>query len=218
MRLLPFMTVFIFGVMLSGGLLPTVGRYSLFYVAGGVIALVGAALMFTIKESTSTGRIYGYEVLLALGTGLMFQNGYAIAAAKVSERDRPHAIGYINVAQIGTIAIALAIAGTLFQNLGYSALSSAFAGYGFPEAYVRSALAGSISPVFSSADPQVVRIAVLAITTTIQRIFGMTIAASAIILVAGLLMRHERLALDVVAVVRCSGCSQRLLEMDNDDL
>jgi hypothetical protein len=83
--------------------------------------------MFTIDSSTSIARIYGYEVLIAAGTGLVFQNAYAVAVAKVARKDSAKAIGFINVAQIGTIAIALAIAGSLFQNLGFSALKSALA-------------------------------------------------------------------------------------------
>ena len=49
------------------------------------------------------------------------------AAAKVDKKDHPKAIGFINVGQIGTIAIALSIAGCLFQNVGFNDLKHAFA-------------------------------------------------------------------------------------------
>jgi len=198
-RLLPFICLFIFCVMLSGGLLPVMGRYHVFYTIGGALILTGGSLMFTIDTNTSNSRIYGYEVLIAAGTGLVFQNAYAVAAAKVSEKDRPNAIGFINVSQIGTIAITLAIAGSLFQNLGFSSLKSAFHGFGFPDSYIRFGLAGYISPIFTSADPGVVHVAVTAVAKTIQRIFGTTIAAGAVIFVSSFLMRWERLDLEVVA-------------------
>jgi MFS family permease len=198
-RLLPFMCIFIFANMLAGGSLPAFGRYSVYYIVGGAFTLIGGSLMFTINTTTSISKIYGYEILIAFGTGFMFQNAYAIAAAKVPIRDRPGAIGFINVSQIGTIAIGLAIAGSLFQNLGFNSLKTAFAGYGFSDDYIRSALAGSISPVFSSSDEKIVQIAIDSVSKTIQRVFGMTIAGAAVTFVAGLLMKHEKIALDVVA-------------------
>jgi len=198
-RLLPFICTFIFFVVAAGGLLPTVGRYNLFYLVGGCLMVVGGALLCTIDETTSAGRIYGYEITLSTGTGLVFQNAYSIAAAKVSPEDQSKAIGFINVAQIGTIAIGLAIAGSLFQNLGFQALKSAFAGYDFDDDYMRSALAGTISPVFSAADPDVVHIAVVAIAHTIPKIFATVVAAGALVTISSLLMRFEKIDLDVVA-------------------
>jgi hypothetical protein len=198
-RLLPFIIVFVFFVMLAGGSLPAVGRYAIYYVIGGALSVIGGACIFTINATTSVARIYGFEILIAAGTGLVFQNGYAVAAAKVPLKDRAYAIGFINVAQIGTIAIALAIAGSLFQNLGFHALKNAFEGLGFPDDYIRSALAGSISPVFRSANPQVIHAAVVTVAQTIQRVFGTVVAAGAIIFVSGLLMRFEKLDLDLTA-------------------
>jgi MFS family permease len=198
-RLLPFICLFIFSVMVAGGLLPVLGRYNIFYIIGGALSLAGGALMFTIDANTSTSHIYGYEILIAAGTGLVFQNAYAVAAAKVPDKDKAKAIGFINVAQIGTIAIALAIAGSLFQNLGFKSLKSAFEGYHYPDDYVRSALAGNISPIFSSANPDVIHIAVVTVATTIQRVFGVVVAAGALTFASALLMRWERVDLDVVA-------------------
>jgi len=199
-RLLPFIVVFIFSVMLAGGLLPVVGRYNIFYIIGGALALTGAALMFTITASTSVSRVYGYEVLIGAGTGLSFQNAYAVAAAKVPENDRSNAIGFINVSQVGTIAIALAIAGSLFQNLGFNALKDALAPFHLPDDLVRSALAGNISPIFSGAvDPRIAPIAVVTVAQTIQRVFGTVIAGGAVVFVTSFLMRWERIELEMVA-------------------
>jgi hypothetical protein len=198
-RLLPFIILFVFSVMVAGGSLPVVGRYKIYYVFGGALTIVGSALMFTIDAGTSVARIYGYEILIAVGTGLMFQNAYAVAVAKVPRRDTAYAIGFINVSQIGTIAIALAIAGSLFQNLGFNALKSALASFDLPDDYVRSALAGSVSPIFKSTDQQIIQVAVKVVAQTIQRVFGTAIAAGAVIFICGLLMSNEKLDLDVAA-------------------
>jgi hypothetical protein len=184
--------------MLAGGSLPAVGYYQIYYVFGAILTLIGAALMFTIDVHTHVAKIYGYEVLIAAGTGLVFQNAYAVAAAKVHNMDRPKAIGFINVAQIGTIAFALAIAGSLFQNLGFQSLKKELASFNLPDDYVRSALAGSISPIFQHGDPRIIEIAVASVATTIQRVFGAVLGAGALMVVSAVLMRFEKLALDVV--------------------
>lgn len=198
-RLLPFICLFIFFVMLAGGSLPVVGRYNLYYFAGGCFVLVGGALLSTIDGTTSAASIYGYEALAASGIGLLFQIGYAVAAAKVDPKDVPKAICYINIAQIGAVAIGLAIAGSLFQNIGVHELEDAFQGRGFPKDFIRSALAGSLSPVFSSHDEAIIQIAVKAVATTIRKVFSMVTAAGALGLVASLFMRFEKLDLAIVA-------------------
>jgi len=198
-RLLPFICTFILFVMVAGGSLPIVGRYNLYYIIGGCLIVAGAAPLCTIDETTSAGRIYGFEVLMATGIGLVFQNAYSVAVAKVPAKDQAKVIGFINVAQIGTIAISLSIVGSLFQNLGFSSLEKGFAGYPIPKEYIRSALAGRISPIFSSADPETIHIAIVAIADTIRRIFGTVVAAGALIVISGLLMKFEKIDLDVVA-------------------
>jgi hypothetical protein len=97
-RLLPFICTFIFFVMVAGGSLPIVGRYNLYYLICGILIVVGGALLCTINETTSAGKIYGYEILMSAGIGLVFQNAYSVAVAKVSVKYQPKAIGFVNVA------------------------------------------------------------------------------------------------------------------------
>lgn len=198
-RLLPFICMFIFFVMVAGGSLPIVGRYNLYYILGGCLIVIGGALLYTIDANTSSSWIYGSEVLIATGIGICWQNAYSVGPAKVAPRDIPKVIGFINVAQIGTISIALAIGGSLFQNLGFAELKSAFEGYSYSDDFIRSALAGRISPVFSLADQDAVRIAVVAVANTIRRVFAMAIAAGAVTAVSGLFMKFERIQLDPAA-------------------
>ena len=193
LRLLPLICVFILFVLIQGGSLPFVGRYNLYYIAGGPLILIGGALLFTIDANTSVAKIYGYEVLIAAGCGLTFQNAYAVATAKVPKKDESNALGFINVGQIGTMAFGLSIAGCLFQNLGYQSLKKDLAPYHLPDAYVRSALAGRISAVFSSADEEMIHIAVQSVAGTIARLFGMVIAAGSVLFVSGVLLPFEKL-------------------------
>jgi hypothetical protein len=198
-RLLPFICVFIFFVMAAGASLPVIGRYNLYYLAGGCLIVTGTSLLYTINTTTPSGRIYGYEIMVAAGTGLVWQNAYAVAVAKVSPEDSSKALGFINLAQLGTTAIALAIAGSLFQNLGFRELQRAFAGYPYPDDYIRSALAGRISPVFSLADENVIHIAIVAVAETIRKMFAPAMAGGALLTVSSLLMRVEKLNLSIAA-------------------
>jgi hypothetical protein len=196
-RLLPMICLYIFFVLLSGATLPMVGRYNLYYILSGVLLTIGCSLAFTINVNTSAASIYGYEILIAAGAGLILQNGFAIATAKAPKHDESNALGFMNVAQTGTMAFGLSIAGCLFQNLGFASLRSGLAPYNLPEDYMRSALAGRISPIFESADDEIIRIAVGAAAETIRRLFGMGIAGGAVVLVSGLLMPFEMLDLAI---------------------
>ncbi|KIW00847.1 uncharacterized protein PV09_07607 [Verruconis gallopava] len=198
-RLLPFICLFIFFVMVAGASLPIFGRYNLYYLLGGGLITVGSALLFTIHTTTASSNIYGYEIMIAAGTGLAWQNAYAVAVSKVSAKDVPKALGFINFAQLGSTSISLAIAGSIFQNIGYHNLKNAFAGYPYPDGYIRSALAGRISPVFSSNDETAINIAIVAVAETIRKTFAPPMAGGALMIICSLLMKVEKLDLSVVA-------------------
>jgi hypothetical protein len=85
------------------------------------------------------------------------------------------ALGFINLAQLGSISISLVIAASLFQNFGFLELQKAFADYPYSGDYIRSALAGRISSVFSSVDETIINIAILAVAKTTRKIFALII-------------------------------------------
>jgi hypothetical protein len=198
-RLLPFITLNIFFTMFSGALLPVFGRYMPWYVPSGILMLIGGALMFKVTADTSTSAIYGYEILIAVGGGLTQQIGYSIAAASVQPHEVPAAIGFINVAQIGSLAIGLSIAGSIFQNVGFSDLKGALAGYDFSDVDIRNALAGAQSTILTQGDQTVIGIAVASIAGTISKLFAMIIAAGALVLVCSAFMKREKLMLNPAA-------------------
>jgi hypothetical protein len=198
-RLLPFIILFVFFVMFAGGLLPVVGRYAPWYFPASVLMIIGAAFMYGVKSTTSTAAIYGFEVLIAVGVGLIFQTGYNVAAAKVDPKDVPASIGFINVAQIGSVAISLSISGSIFQNLGYRYLHEALASYGFPEASLRSALAGTQSVVLNHEGAVVRGLAIDAIVATIGKLYALVMAAGALIFVSACFMKWEKLELESIS-------------------
>jgi hypothetical protein len=197
-RLLPYIILFVFSVMFAGGLLPIFGRYAPWYFPAGILMIIGAAFMYQIKETAHTAAIYGFEVLIAIGVGLIFQTGYNVAAAKVDPIDVPASIGFINVAQIGSIAISLSISGALFQNLGYTYLREALTEYNFSEGALRSALAGIESVVLNKEGPVVRGLAINAIIKTIDKIYALVMAAGALTFVSACFMSWEKLALEKI--------------------
>jgi hypothetical protein len=199
-QILPLVTITIFSIMFTGGLLPVIGRYSPLYIIAGIFVVIAGSLMHTIDITTSTSAIYGYEVLLAIGTGATMQIAYAVSVAKVKQHDVQNAIGFINVAQIGTLAISLSIAGSVFQNRGFINLREALEGYGFSEQDLRAALAGAQSAVLNGSGEVVREKAIMAIVKTLDSVWILTIVAGAVSLIAGLFMRWEKLNLQAAGI------------------
>ncbi len=195
-RLLPFVAVNIGFTMFSGVLLPVFGRYMPWYLPAGILMLVGGSLMYTVTTSSTAATIYGYEILIAIGSGLVGQMGYSVATVKVKASEAPAAIGFINVSQLGTLAISLTIAGAIFQNLGYSYLQDALMDYNFSEAELRTALAGAQSAILAHSDEKVVELAIAAIVKTIIKIFALVIAAGSLCTVCSVFMKREKLELN----------------------
>ncbi|KAF7557189.1 hypothetical protein G7046_g6105 [Stylonectria norvegica] len=194
-RILPFILVFIIMVVLAGGSLPKHGRYSLLFILGGAITLAGgAAMVVTLKTGVSQSQVMGLEALIGVGLGLHFQHGIGISNVILkSQRDRVDSVVLFNMAQMGGIAIALSIAGSIYQNVGYSLLTAALGDEKYSEHDLREALAGVSSRVWQSKDPEVLRRGVEAVTKVIAREFYLVVAGGALCLVCGMLMKWERL-------------------------
>jgi MFS family permease len=191
-RLLPFISLTIASILLNGALLPRFGCYMPWYLLAGIFMTAGGACLYTINSSTSPGRIYGYSILLAIGCGIVSQCGYGIASAKVKPDEVAVAIGFINIAQIGSGVISLTIAGTIFQNLASHHLRSALAGYGFSESEIRGAIAGTQSAVFQHGSAEVRQLAIEAVIKAMDSVFILTITAGAVCTVASVFMKSEK--------------------------
>jgi hypothetical protein len=191
-RLLPFIFLLIFSALLSGALLPKLNIYAAWYVISGVLALVGSVLMFLISAATPERNIYGFQVLIGAGCGLTLQAAYSIAIVKSPADKATSVTSFINVAQQSGGALALAIAGTVFQNVGFNNLQSALNGRGYSSGEIRSALAGGYSAIISNSTAEVRDITSDAIGSTIATVYGISISGAATVLAVGLLMRWEK--------------------------
>jgi hypothetical protein len=159
---------------------------------------IGGALMYNVRTDTSPGNVYGYSILLAVGSGLTFQAGYTLAGVKVSlkgwsVKDVQSAISLQNISQLGGTLLCLLISGQIFQSLAVSNLTNVLSGYGFTDAQIRGAVAGTQSDVFEHLSAAVARQATDALTTAMSRVYALSIAAGALSIVATTLMKKERL-------------------------
>ena len=199
-RLLPFVIVTVVVNVLAGRLLSTIRYYMpLFLIAGVLITVGGAVLMAFLDPATSQGLIYGVSVVLALGTGLTVQLGYAVATLTVDDAaDVNHAISLQNIAQIGGNTVALVIAGKVFQANAVRNLTAALAGQGFTAQEISEATAGAQSALFERLSGELREAAVAAIVKAMQQSFAMVVASGAIMIVVAAVMKRERLFGNIV--------------------
>ena len=194
LRLLPLVLVNIVVVFANGALLPRFRYYMPWYLASGVFNTAGGALLFArLTPSVGNAEVYGYTVLLALGTGLAQQAAYSVASAKRLDQVAD-AIGFINSAQVGSVVVALTFAALVFQNVGFQKVKRALEGTGFRDEDVRAALGGAKSRAFESdALSQEVRDKVEhGIVEAIRWTFLLILIAGVVGLAASLLMKRER--------------------------
>ncbi|KAL4963029.1 major facilitator superfamily domain-containing protein [Aspergillus stella-maris] len=198
-RLLPFVFLLVFFMMVNGAFMPRFGYYMPWYLFSGVMILIGGALMSTVKQDTSTSTIYGYTVLIAVGAGATSQAGYSIAPAKVEGRLVPSAIAFINIAQIGGIVMSLTISGTIFQNVTYNNLLGPLGAAGYGSEEIRSTLSGTLSPIYSSLSAELQQTVNLAIVHTIGQLYYLVVAAGALMIVCSALMKREKIYMTLEA-------------------
>ncbi|EED21303.1 efflux pump antibiotic resistance protein, putative [Talaromyces stipitatus ATCC 10500] len=199
-RLLPFVILFVFFVMVNSFVMSKTGWYMPWFVFSGIFITIGAALMYALVNSnTSNSAIYGYSVILALGVGSTCQAAYSIASAKVDPHRTSDAVGFINSAQIGSITISLSISGTIFQNIAYQNIQAATEGLGFTPADIHAAIAGAKSVIFDDTTAEVRAVVVEGIVNAIDDVYIMAIAAGAFATVAAFLLPRERLYIEMAA-------------------
>ncbi|TGO49065.1 hypothetical protein BCON_0222g00150 [Botryotinia convoluta] len=168
------------------------------YLAGGILSTIGAALMYTIDLNSSTGRIYGYSVILAVGEGFTSQASFSIAQAKVESHQLSAATGFINCAQITGLTISLSVVNSTFLNKATNKISADLPGIDI--AKVRGAISGFGGSLFESLT-QAQRLLVLnSIADSIKDVCITMIVAGAMTIVCSVFMKRERLFLGSASV------------------
>ncbi|PYH91185.1 putative MFS drug efflux transporter [Aspergillus ellipticus CBS 707.79] len=197
LRLLPFVLVLIFTIILNGHMMTKFGYYLPWYVFGSALELVAAALMFVVKTNTSASAIYGYTSLMALGVGAFNQAGYSVVQAKVKPSEIPWALGFMMVSQLGGIVIGLGTAGAIFVNEATDGLLKLL-----PEIdpqVVKNAIAGTSSSLFDTLTSDEKTKALDVIVHAIDQVYILLIVAGAMGAILSVFLKREKLFLEVAA-------------------
>jgi Major Facilitator Superfamily len=193
-RLLPFICLMVFTVVANGTILSKYGFYMPWYLAGGVLTVIGGALMITVDNTTTTSQIYGYSILIGIGCGAFVQASFSVAQSKVSTDDIPSVVGFIASAQILGITMALAIANTVFLN--DAARKIAVILPNAPVQEVKAAIAGVGSSFFNTLSPDVRQNVLHAIVKAMDNVYILVVTAGALTVILALFMKREVLFLE----------------------
>jgi Na+/melibiose symporter-like transporter len=165
------------------------------YLFGSIFLTVGAALMYTVKSDSSNSMVYGYSTLIGIGVGVFVQAGYSVAQALVTPAEIPEAVGFISTAQVGGIALSIAVANSVFLNKAESGIAVLLPNASAAE--IQSAVAGVGSTLVKSL-PEDLKVQVLdAIIGAMSKAYIGVIAAGALAVVLSLFLKRERLFMEV---------------------
>jgi len=190
-RLLPFILLMIFAVVSNGAILSAYGLYMPWYTAGGLLVLTGGALLYTVDESTSVARVYGYSILIGFGDGLFAQASFSVAQAIVEPEFISSAVGFITCAQVSGVTIALAIANSVFLNKSQTSISAILPGT--PIAEIQQAISGAGSAFVKTLSDEKRAEVLTAIVSAMSKTYILVITAGALAAVLSLAMKRERL-------------------------
>ncbi|KAJ5523326.1 major facilitator superfamily transporter [Penicillium frequentans] len=192
-HMLPYIGVYIAGAIGCGMLLPVVRRYAVLYLLGGILIAAGAGSMMSVNANTSLSQTMGISAILGFGVGLTMQLGVTVLALALPANIRmDNSITMTLTIYTGT-TVSLAIAGCIFQNIGFGFLSDALQGSNLSNSQIHNALAGHESPVWAMLDPEALDDAISAVTKAIIRLFYISTVGGALMGIFALIMKWEAL-------------------------
>ena len=192
-RLLPYIVPLVVFTMLNGVLMGRLGYYMPWFLVGGVLMLVSNVMLYTITLTTNAGFIFGAEVLGGIGTGLYVNAPFSVSQWLVSPKEIPSAVGFIMCARVGGIALALAMANTIFLNLAEDSISHILPMAS--KAEVQSAISGVGSSLLDSLDAKTREEVVNAIINALRKGFTLGIAAGALSIALSVFMDRKKIVL-----------------------
>lgn len=190
-RLLPFIVVMVVIIILNGHLMGKLGYYTPWFTLGGLLAMTGAALMYTVRLDTSESRIYGYTVLLGAGVGMWLQAPFSVVQAVVAPGDVPAAVGLVMLGQFVGITVSLAIANTVYLNDAERAIGAILPGVSSET--IELAMEGATGGFLTSLDGDVKTEVLKAIVAATDKTYILVIVAGSLTAVLSLFMKRQKL-------------------------
>ncbi|KFX94971.1 hypothetical protein V490_04060 [Pseudogymnoascus sp. VKM F-3557] len=189
-RLLPLIILLSATIMAQGFFMSKLGYYQPWYLVGGALLLAGDVLLSRIDENTSVAKIYGYEILVAVGAGSFIQAGYATIQTVVPASDTSYAIAFMMLAQFIGIVFGLSIGGAIFINTALSSLRSLLPL--LSEADLRVVISGTSSNAIELIPVALRDDAVAAIVGSLRKLFIPAYVAAAVALVVSVFINRGK--------------------------
>ncbi|GKT41336.1 efflux pump DEP3 [Colletotrichum spaethianum] len=177
-RLLPLIMFMVVASMANGFLMPRYGLIPAWYIGGSCLAVVGTALMYTVNDTTSNAKIYGYNILVGTGAGCYIVAGFAIAQSLVPVHDIANAVGAMTISQDLGIVLFLTISGSLFHNVAVDKVGRALTGVSTTE--IGNLIAGSSSNAFQALTDVEKALVTPEIASAMTSIWAFFLAAAAL--------------------------------------
>ncbi|KAF9769820.1 Efflux pump dep3 [Fusarium sp. DS 682] len=177
-RLLPLIMSMVAMSMFNGFLMPKYGLIPVWYIGGSALALIGSALMYTVDESTSNGKIYGYSILVGAGAGCYIVAGFAIVQSLVPTKEIANAVGAMTISQDLGMVLFLAISGSLFHNVAVDKVGKALPTASDTE--IGNLIAGTSSAVFKALSKDEKALVIPEIASAMKSIWAFFMAAAAL--------------------------------------
>ncbi|KAL9066097.1 MAG: hypothetical protein Q9157_007259 [Trypethelium eluteriae] len=189
-KLLPMIFSAVVFMLLTGSLVERIGYYAYWYLTGSLLAVAGTALMYTINNASSYARLYGYSVLYSAGLSLYIQASYPLAQAKVRQTQAPDAVTIIGCTQLGSIAIFLAVANSIFLNRAADGIQHTLPD--IPRNIVQAAISGVDAQIFRDLPGDKKAQVLDEVMGAIQNVWTLAIAVAALSFIVASFMKREK--------------------------
>ncbi|KAL8935279.1 MAG: hypothetical protein Q9211_004782 [Gyalolechia sp. 1 TL-2023] len=165
-RLMPLIVFISTVVLLNGALVAKLGYYQ---PCSAYPSLLSSCLDAPdlVDINTSTAKIYGYEVLLGVGSGAYIQAGYGVIQAIIEPSNMSYAITFMMLAQLLGITFGLSISGAVFLNKAIDGLSKVLPDVSRDQ--IQTAVLGASGNLFATLPAEVRRRAINVIVDAIGR-------------------------------------------------
>ncbi|EEH37138.2 hypothetical protein PAAG_07694 [Paracoccidioides lutzii Pb01] len=188
-RLLPIIILISAVIFFNGAMMSKFGYYQPWYVAGGALVLVGGVLFSRIGVNTPIRNIYGYEVLIGVGSGCYIQAGFAVIHSLIEPSMMAYAISFMMLAQLLGITFGLSISGAVFINYTINGLVKTIPNITYNE--VEAALLGVSSNFLGRLTPEIQRASLEVIAEGIRKVYILVYVSGAVGLVTAVFLNRK---------------------------
>ena len=186
------MFLMILGSIVTGTLLGRSSPFTPFALVGGILVIIGGALMYArVGVNTSAAPIYGYSVLLGLGAGLFTQGPISVVQSLFPADRVADATAFVGFGQVVGIAIMLAVSNAIFLNKATNSINQLLPGT--PLGEVQAAISGVGSDLFRDLSGDLRNAVLQAIVDSMKNVYILVIVAGAVtVVLCPFLKRQEQ--------------------------